>query len=310
MKNYKCIVIGSGPGGATTALEFVKKGIDVLLLEKGSNTPLNKLQEYTSTEMNQKYKNSGLTASMGNHLINYAEGSCLGGGSEVNSGLYHEIPEMILEKWEEKNKIKFDRNELKESYEYVKNILDISYMPENLIPDASKRLKHGSDKFGWQCSEIPRWYSYKSDPLGKRMSISETLIPEFLQNGGELLESCNVIKVKKGRKNKNIVQVMNANGERFDLQAEFLVIAGGSIDTPNLLLKSGYRHNIGKGLKMHPSFKFTALFDEKINNKNMGVPVHQVKEFSPQISMGCSISSKQFIALGLNDTSNIAHLDS
>ena len=43
---------------------------------------------------------------------------------------------------------------------------------------------------------------------------------------------------------------------------------------------------------MHPTIKVIAEFDEIVNFKNMGVPVHQVKEFSPLISFGCSISSK------------------
>jgi choline dehydrogenase-like flavoprotein len=33
----------------------------------------------------------------------------------------------------------------------------------------------------------------------------------------------------------------------------------------------------------------------------MGVPVHQVKEFSPAISFGCSISSRPFLAVGMLD---------
>ena len=53
---------------------------------------------------------------------------------------------------------------------------------------------------------------------------------------------------------------------------------------------------------MHPSFKFTAEFDEEVNFENMGVPVHQIKEFSPNISMGCSISSRPHIGLGLIET--------
>ena len=33
----------------------------------------------------------------------------------------------------------------------------------------------------------------------------------------------------------------------------------------------------------------------------MGVPVHQVKEYSPDISIGCSISSKPYLALAMLD---------
>ena len=59
--------------------------------------------------------------------------------------------------------------------------------------------------------------------------------------------------------------------------------------------------NIGNTLQMHPTVKAIAEFDEIINYKDMGVPVHQVKEFSPQISFGCSISSKAHLALAMLD---------
>jgi choline dehydrogenase-like flavoprotein len=44
-----------------------------------------------------------------------------------------------------------------------------------------------------------------------------------------------------------------------------------------------------------------AQFAEDVNHADMGVPVHQVKEFSPRLSFGCSISSPGYLALGLID---------
>lgn len=52
---------------------------------------------------------------------------------------------------------------------------------------------------------------------------------------------------------------------------------------------------------MHPTVKIIAKFDEVVNYEDMGVPVHQVKEFSPLISFGCSISSKHHLALAMLD---------
>ncbi|HRT10715.1 MAG TPA: GMC family oxidoreductase, partial [Candidatus Paceibacterota bacterium] len=40
---------------------------------------------------------------------------------------------------------------------------------------------------------------------------------------------------------------------------------------------------------------------EPVNDAAMGVPVHQVKEFSPRLSFGCSISHPAYVALGLLD---------
>ena len=310
MKSYKCIVIGSGPGGATVASEIAKTGADVLMVERGKFQSLSKQQEYTSREINTKYKNGGLTPAFCKPIINYAEGCCVGGGSEINSGLFHEVPEEILQSWEKKNSINFDRGELREAYNDVKSRLNISYMPKSEMPKASTILMDGSKKLGWECNEIPRWYSYDDGSNGKRMTMTETYIPDFVENGGEILESYKVTKIRKEAKKQNIVEICGPNKEEIKVKSDYIVISAGAIDTPFLLLQSGYKKNVGEGLKMHPSFKFTAMFSDEINDNNMGVPVHQVKEFSPKISMGCSISNKQFIALGLNDSNNMEYLDS
>jgi choline dehydrogenase-like flavoprotein len=58
---------------------------------------------------------------------------------------------------------------------------------------------------------------------------------------------------------------------------------------------------------VHPTAKIVARFPDTVNSANMGVPVHQVKEFSPRLSFGCSISSPPHIALGLLDHPDAAH---
>ena len=42
--------------------------------------------------MVQKYRNGGQTVALGRNKIAYVEGRCVGGGSEINSGLYHRTP--------------------------------------------------------------------------------------------------------------------------------------------------------------------------------------------------------------------------
>ena len=101
---FKVIIIGSGPGACVAANIFAEKGLNVLMIEKGTNSSVNAVDSFSCDEINQKYKNAGMTVAFGKTLINYAEGSCVGGGSEVNSGLYHRIPDSTLKNWEEKIK--------------------------------------------------------------------------------------------------------------------------------------------------------------------------------------------------------------
>lgn len=304
---FKVIIIGSGPGACVAANIFAEKGLNVLMIEKGTNSSVNAVDSFSCDEINQKYKNAGMTVAFGKTLINYAEGSCVGGGSEVNSGLYHRIPDSTLKNWEEKNEFTFDKTFLNESYTDIEKLINVSLMPESNDQRASLKLKEGCDKLEWECSEVPRWFKYNSKGHGTKQSMTETLIPKFLKNGGTLKTETEVISIFS--KNKiNYVDTINKKGKNISFCSDFIFLSAGAINSPHLLLKSGYKRNIGKSLKLHPTFKFISLFEDKINSLENGVHVHQVKEFSPKISMGCSISSKGMLSVGLNDCHHLSYI--
>ena len=271
------------------------------------NYNIDDTDSFSCDEINYKYKNAGMTVAYGKTLINYAEGGCVGGGSEVNSGLYHRIPEDTLKNWERKNNFSFDRSFLNESYDDIEKLINVGLMPAGNDQRASLKLKEGCDNLNWQCSEVPRWFKYNAEGKGTKQSMTETLIPKFLNNGGTLIHECEVEKIST-RNNQCFVKVKLKTGKAEIFSSDFIFISAGAINSPHLLLKSGIKRKIGKSLKLHPTSKFISLFDDKINSKDTGVHVHQVKQFSPKISMGCSISSKGMLAVGLNDSNNLNYI--
>ncbi|HZV35619.1 MAG TPA: GMC family oxidoreductase N-terminal domain-containing protein, partial [Verrucomicrobiae bacterium] len=96
---HEIVVIGSGPGGAITACLLAEAGRKVLLMEEGEYFSLESCVPFSKQEMVQKYRNGGQTVAMGANKVAYVEGRCVGGGSEINSGLYHRTPPEILETW-------------------------------------------------------------------------------------------------------------------------------------------------------------------------------------------------------------------
>jgi choline dehydrogenase-like flavoprotein len=85
------------------------------------------------------------------------------------------------------------------------------------------------------------------------------------------------------------------------IEAETVFAAGGAIQTAALLRRSGISRLAGQRLHMHPTVKMVARFPEPVNQPGMGVPVHQVKEFAPRISLGGSVSSPPYLALAMID---------
>jgi choline dehydrogenase-like flavoprotein len=65
-----------------------------------------------------------------------------------------------------------------------------------------------------------------------------------------------------------------------------------------LLGRSGVRP-VGDTLQMHPMIRFAARFPTEVNDPKYGVPVVQIDEFKPEMTLGGSYSSLPHLALWL-----------
>lgn len=294
------VVIGSGPGGAITAGLLAEAGRDVLLIEEGDHLPLNSCVPFSTDEMLQKYRNGGQTVALGKNKIAYVEGRCVGGGSEINSGLYHRTPAEMLERWAKNFQLQALREkDLLPHFEQCERDVSVSFLPQ-AAPPASLKLHDGATKLGWKSLEIPRWFRHEPSSPGKRQSMTETFIPRFLKAGGKLQSNTRAQQIRQTGSGW-LVEAIARSGKPIRITTDKLFICAGAVHTPALLRRSGITTNIGNALQVHPTAKIVARFPEPVNATAMGVPVHQVKEFSPRLSFGCSISSPAYVALGLLD---------
>jgi choline dehydrogenase-like flavoprotein len=303
-------VIGSGPGGAITACLLAEAGRDVLLIEEGSFFPADAHRPFSLEEMVAKYRNGGITVALGATKVNYVEGRCVGGGSEINSGLYHRTPPGILADWRRDYRVAALReDDLEPHFESCERDLAISYLP-GPAPEASLRLHHGARRLGWMSLEVPRWFRYDdaagpaASARGTRQSMSRTYIPRMLRAGGRLLADTGVRSLRRAGSDWRLRCLSYRDGapsQASEVTARSVFVCGGAIQTPALLRRSGITRNVGNSLRMHPTVKVLARFPEPVNSAAPEVPVHQVKEFAPRSSFGCSISTPPYLALSLSD---------
>jgi len=294
------VVVGSGPGGAITACLLAEAGREVLLIEEGPFLPLNSCPPFSHLEMEQKYRNGGQTVALGRTKVAYVEGCCVGGGSEINSGLYHRTPPGVLEQWRKEFQVAdLDEASLRPHFEACEREVSVSPLP-GPAPAASLKLHEGAVRLGWKSLEVPRWFRYAEGGAGTRQSMTETYIPRFLQAGGRLLPRA---RVERLRQEGGVWQLraIHAGVRPFGIRAQTVFLCAGAVQTPALLRRSGITRNIGDALQLHPTVKVVARFPETVNSAAMGVPIHQVKEFAPEFSFGCSISSPAYLALGVID---------
>lgn len=298
------VVVGSGPGGAITAALLAEAGRQVILIEEGEYLPLESCAPFSLQEMEQKYRAGGLTPALGKTKVAYVEGRCVGGGSEINSGLYHRTPPEVLERWRKEFQVQaLEVGDILPHFEACEQDVSVSYLPTP-APLPSLKLHQGATQLGWKSLEIPRWFKYETGADGRvtgtRQSMTRTFIPRLLAAGGRLLPQTRIHSLRNEEFRWRITG-QHANGTAVELCAEALFICGGAVQTPALLRRSGIKRNIGNSLQLHPTVKLIAGFNEIVNSADMGVPVHQVKEFAPRLSFGCSISSAPYLALGMTD---------
>ena len=260
-ESYKCrnVVVGSGPGGAITACMLAEAGEDVLIIEEGPFLLPEQCEPFSSDEMARKYRNGGLTIALGKTKITYAEGRCVGGGSEVNAALYHRLPSEIITKWQKNYSIEyFTENILEPHYQVCESDVSVSYMP-GPFPAASLKLKEGADKLGWKSIEVPRCYKYEKSTSeenshGIKQSMTETYIKRAFNAGCQLLANTRIQTIRQQGSSWNLIGFFNKT-HKIEITAENLWLACGAIQTPALLLRSGIKKNIGNSLSIHPTIK-------------------------------------------------------
>jgi choline dehydrogenase-like flavoprotein len=269
-------IIGSGPSGSIVAYHLANAGQEVVLIEEGvdQETP-----PFSLKELSVKYRSKGQTIAFGRPNVQYVEGCCVGGGSEINSGLYYRLPESIREAWQQRFHIdSFSDYDLEPHYEACERILQVQLSQSS--PSASLKIKMGASKLRWECIEVPRWYGQD----GIRRTMTKTFLPLFLKSNGNLLSNTKVLRlIQKG----NEWEILTTRG---NIIAKTVFVCAGAVQTPLILRKSGIKKNIGNTLALHPTIKLTARFSEEVNGDDAEIPMHQVKEFAPEISLGGSVS--------------------
>ena len=304
---YDAIIIGSGPSGAVTANELLSNGIrNILIIEEGKKFNLPNLK-HPGSEFYFKWKNSGLSSSLGKDLIQYSSGNCVGGGSEINSGLCHDVDfEYLKSIYKNDPDLKnfYDTNFLN-SYLFDPHF---TYLKDNHARNFYRYFESGISKTKWKFESLKKFSTLQNNKV-KKNSMSETYLKQYLTKGGNILENFKCIKINKLKNNLISLDLLNKN-KKIKINCKNVFICCGAPYSLQLLKQSKLVPNsLNNNFHFHPMVKIIAKYNQEVNPSKSGdVFNSQIVEFYPKYIFGNAASGEQFLRISTYGNSK-AYLD-
>lgn len=276
------VIVGSGAGGAISAEILARAGLSVIIVEEG---PLRSSSDFRMREADaypELYQESAArkTSDKG---INILQGRAVGGSTTVNWTSSFRTPAPTLAWWREHHGIDFASVEsMAPWFDQVERRLKIA--PWAGAPNENNAvLQRGAAKLGISSAVIPRnvhgcWnlgYCGMGCPVNAKQSMLVTSIPAALEHGATLITRARAQHlVLRGERIEELVCValqadgVHAGPYRLRLRARHVVLAGGAINTPALLLRSKAPDpsgQLGRRTFLHPTLISAAGFDQRID---------------------------------------------
>ncbi len=275
------VIIGTGAGGGTAAEILVQAGLDVVLIEEG---PLRSSKDFGLVERDAYrdlyQEGAGRVTKDGSFTI--LQGRAVGGSTTINWTSSFRTPAPTLKHWASMHGVRgMSEQEMAPWFERMENRLGIQ--PWLVSPNPNNNvLKAGCEALEWSWADIPRnvtgcWnlgYCGMGCPTNAKQSMLVTTIPAALKAGARLYYRARAEKLLMDGRRVHGVQCSGmkedgvfAAGNSLMIRARHVVLSGGGINSPGVLLRSGVpdpHRTIGKRTFLHPVNMVFARFDEEV----------------------------------------------
>ena len=258
-ESIEVAVIGSGSGGGIAASVLNEK-YEVGIFEKGSSG--NGMTNNETFGYHNFYDTYGIQQTRGYKVLLLA-GMGIGGGTSVNWTTSLRTPDKILNEWDTLTKQAnyFNSSEFKNSMDYVCKELNVD-IKNNRIPQKEKKLAEGLELNNLSYKIIPRNTSNADctesgfSTFGRYdesiNSSNKIWFSEERFEPNNVFSDTNIRSLNISNGKATHINVEN-NGTLHEIAVNRVILAAGSLNTPKILLDSGYKNkHLGRNLKLHP----------------------------------------------------------
>ncbi len=276
------VIVGTGAGGGTAAETLSKAGLSVVLLEAG---PLKTSSQFDMDERaayrDLYQEGTGRGTKDGGMVI--LQGRSVGGSTTVNWTTSFRTPPETLKFWADHMGVSgCSVEELAPYFAHMEKRLSIHkwlQAPNN----NNAMLQRASEKLGYSWATIHRnvrgclnlGYCGLGCPVDAKQSMLVTTIPSALDRKAKLVHRARVVRVlREGDVVRGVEaealtpDVRGTTGQKITVRATQTILAGGSINTPAILLRSDVPDpdgRIGKRTFLHPTTLTMGIYDESID---------------------------------------------
>jgi len=301
------VVVGTGPGGAIVGKELAEEGHAVVFVEEGKLHRRDAFDGSGLTSLNNFYRGHGLMSALGNSAVPVLMGKLVGGSTAINTAICFRTPTWILDEWCQRiGTDQLTSARLERHFERVERHISVAPNAEKVIGPIGDIVARGCDKLGWSHFVLSRnapdcdaqgccdW----GCPSGARLGMDLTYIPKALQRGAVLFTETKATEVLlENGKAVGIIAESAVRKKKIRIRAQAVVLAGGAVPTPMLLLRQGICNSsgqLGRNLSLHPGVPASAEFDhpvEAYKYSPSGVGVDQFhREGQMLVSVGLDIN--------------------
>lgn len=282
--NLRCdaIVVGTGAGGGMAAEALTRAGLDVVMVEEGpmrSSSDFNMEERKAYPDLYQEQA----ARKTADKAITVLQGRCVGGGTTVNWTSSFATPDQTLQHWQSMHGVRDCESATMAPYfERAKQRLNIQ--PWAIPPNPNNEvLRRGADKLGWHAATMNRnvkgcanlGYCGVGCPINAKQSMLITTIPAALDRGARLISRARAFTLRlQGDRVTGLEchaldnQGIFPTGIRIRVDAEHIILAGGAIGSPALLMRSKvpdpYRL-VGARTFLHPVVGSAAVMPDPVN---------------------------------------------
>lgn len=276
LPNIDAVIIGSGSGAGVTAHTLAEAGMKVLVIEKGKYFHRSELDFDEVTAWNSLYEGRGQIPTTNSQTMVLA-GATFGGGSTVNWSACLKTPFKVRKEWYDDFGVDWFATEAYDNdMEYVLKQMGAS--TDHITHSFSNQtLMDGCEKLGYPVKAVPQNngshtnHSCGMCHLGCKWGVKQGSLVNWFRSaadrGAQFMDQVLVDRLVRNKAGitTHIECVDMKTGNKFTIKGpRRFIIAAGSLQSPVLLQKSGFRNkHIGKNLKLHPISALTGVFDKK-----------------------------------------------